>query len=199
MSLRFLGGMSRIAFCSANTDCGRSSGSRRRHQSIDLEQVVRVLAGPDLLRRDQVVLLHARVRRLRRRADHAGVHAGAEPIDVGPRPEPVALVQFRGSEAGRVHRKQLRRVLRQGLARGTEVEQHRRAVALQVDIGRLQVQVQQSIGMDLPQPVHHLGEDPPDVTLGHLLLAGDAGSAPGDCARPRRPSPCRPYRWRGRS
>src|SRR5208283_2743563 len=34
VSLRLRGGMSRIAFCSANTLCGRSSGSRRRHQSM---------------------------------------------------------------------------------------------------------------------------------------------------------------------
>ena len=34
VSLRLRGGMSRIAFCSANTLCGRSSGSSRRHQSI---------------------------------------------------------------------------------------------------------------------------------------------------------------------
>ena len=34
VSLRLRGGISRIAFCSANTLCGRSSGSRRKHQSM---------------------------------------------------------------------------------------------------------------------------------------------------------------------
>src|SRR5207249_11300554 len=34
VSLRFLGGMSRIALCNAKTLCGRSKGSRRKHQSI---------------------------------------------------------------------------------------------------------------------------------------------------------------------
>ena len=33
-SLRFFRGISRIAFCNANTDCGRSSGSSRSVQSI---------------------------------------------------------------------------------------------------------------------------------------------------------------------
>src|SRR6187455_1822763 len=51
----------------------------------DLEQVVRVLARPDLLRRDQVVLLDARVGGLRRERREAGEHRRADAVDVGPR------------------------------------------------------------------------------------------------------------------
>jgi hypothetical protein len=102
--------------------------------------------------RGHLVLGLALVGRLRRRAGHAGVHRRADAVDVGPRPERRALgVQLGRREARRVHRRQLRHIGLDGLARGAEVEQDRRAVGAQVDIGRLQVEVQQLVGMHLAQ------------------------------------------------
>jgi hypothetical protein len=40
-----------------------------------------------------------------------------------------------------------------GLAGGAEVEQHRRAVGAQVDVGRLDVEVQQLVGVDSRRPL----------------------------------------------
>ena len=59
----------------------------------------------------------------------------------------------------------------QRLARRAKVEQDRRTVHPQVDIGRLHVQVQQPVGMDFPQAVHHLRKNPADEAFGqHVLL-----------------------------
>ncbi len=112
------------------------------------------------------------VGRLGRRAHHAREHARPDAVDVGPGTQLLLLpVQLGGREARRVHREQLRRVLREGLPRRAEIEQHRRAVQAQVDVGRLQVQVEHPVGVHLAQPVRHLGEHPPHVALGDHDLA----------------------------
>jgi hypothetical protein len=86
-------------------------------------------------------------------------HRGADAVDVGPRPQRRRLgIQLGRRKAGRVHRREFWAVAIYRLAGGAKVEQHRRAVAAQIDIGRFQVQVQQLIGVDFAQSLERLGE-----------------------------------------
>ena len=57
------------------------------------------------------------------------------------------------------------------LPRGAEIEQHRAAVGAQVDVRRLDVEVQELVRVHLAQPVQQMHEHVPDEALGHLVLA----------------------------
>lgn len=84
----------------------------------------------------------------------------------------VLAIQLRRGEARRVHRLEARRFRRERLPRGTEVEQDRRAVLAQIDVARLDVEVQQLVDVDLAQPAHQVMEDLPDEAFAqHLQLA----------------------------
>ena len=74
-------------------------------------------------------------------------------------------------ESRRVHRRELRPLRGERLPRRAEVEQHRAAVGAQVDVGRLDVEVQQLVRVHLAQPVQQMHEHVPDEPLGHLVLA----------------------------
>src|SRR6266540_698950 len=90
-----------------------------------LEHIVGVTAGPDLLRRHEMVLRQPGVRGLRRKSGKAGEHARADAVHVGPGPQPVWLaILLRSGEAGCVHRRELRTRIGQCLPRRAEVEQH---------------------------------------------------------------------------
>jgi len=121
--------------------------------------------------RDDVVLLLARVARLRRRPRDAGVHRRAHRVDVAPRPELPRLeaVMLGRGESGGVHGLQLHRVLGERDARSAEVEQHRAPFHGDEDVRGLDVQVQQLVCMNLAQPVHQVREDAPDEPLGELV------------------------------
>ena len=93
-------------------------------------------------------------------------------IDVRPWAQLIAiLVLLGGGEARGVHRLQLRGVGDQGLARRAEIEQHRDAVVADVDVGRLDVEVQQLVGVDFAQAVHELDEHVADEVLLDFALA----------------------------
>ena len=122
-------------------------------------QLARVRFLQPLQQPGHAILGAALVGRLRRRARHAREHARADAVDVGPGAELLVLaIELRRREARRVHRKELRTVLRERLASRPEVEQHRRAVHAQVDVGRLEVEVKHPVGVHLAQPVHDLVE-----------------------------------------
>ena len=70
-----------------------------------------------------------------------------------------------GAKPGRVHRVQAHAPPRQRLARGAEIDQHRRAVVADVDVGRLDVQVQQLVRVHFAQPVQQLREHVADEVL----------------------------------
>ena len=99
------------------------------------------------------MIVHAaRIDRRRRRAAHAGKHGRAQAVNIGPGAERrAACIQVGRSEARRVHRREHRGVGVQRLARGAEVEQQRRAVSTQVDVGRFEVEVQQLVGVHFAQ------------------------------------------------
>ncbi len=137
-----------------------------------LEHVIRILAGPDLLRRDEVVLLLARVGSLRRERRKAGEHARAHAVDVGPRTEPVGIAVLLGcGEARRVHRRELRAFRGERLTGGAEVEQHGAAVGAQIDIRRFDVEMKELVRVHLAQPVQQVHEHVAHEPLGHLVLA----------------------------
>src|SRR5690606_1166155 len=49
----------------------------------------------------------------------------------------------------------------------TEVQQDRRSIVTQVNVGRLQIQVQQLVGMHFAQAIHDLGESLANEALGY--------------------------------
>src|SRR5665213_2020885 len=138
----------------------------------DLEHVLGILTRPDLLRRHQVVFLHARVGCLRRERRETREHAGARTVDVGPRAEALRVAVLLGcGEARRVHRRELRARVGERLPCRAEVEQHRRAIGAQVDVGRLDVEVQELVRVHFAQAVEQMHEHVAHEALGHLVLA----------------------------
>ena len=114
--------------------------------------------------------------------EQAGVHGRAYAVDVGPGTELILrLVLLRRGETRRVGRTQRRRIVLQGLARRAEIQQHRIAVHAQVDVGRLDVEMQEALRMDFAQAVeqareHHADELLADIAavLHHMLAQGAA-------------------------
>src|SRR5436190_5806136 len=77
----------------------------------DLQQIVRILARPDLLGRNQVIFRQPRIRRLRRKGREAREHGRAGAVDVSPGAEAIVIaILFRRGEPRRVHRRELRPV-----------------------------------------------------------------------------------------
>ena len=74
------------------------------------------------------------------------------------------------AKPGRVHRRQLQAVHGERLARGAEIDEHRSAVVAHVDVARLDVQVQQLVGMHFAQAVQQLREG-----VAHPVLLDGAG------------------------
>jgi uncharacterized protein (TIGR00255 family) len=123
------------------------------------EQLVRVQAFPAHHRGNQPILLDTAVGGLWCGAGDRGVHRSTDAVDVAPRAEQFALgVMLGRGKARRVHRLEHRRVVRQRLARGTEVDQHRRVVVAHVDVRRLEIEMQQLVRMHLAQAVEQFGE-----------------------------------------
>ncbi len=132
-----------------------------------LDQLRRELAVQALEVAFHLVFDLALVGRLRRRAGHAGVHRRADTVDVRPRPQRGRFrIQFGRCKAGRVHWRQFRHVLVEGLARRAEVEHDRHAIGAQIDIRGLQVQVQQFVGVYFAQARAHAHEDLADERFG---------------------------------
>ena len=88
-------------------------------------------------------------------------------------PEQLALlVVLRRREARRVHRVQLETFRGERLARGAEVDQHRGDVVADVDVRRLDVEVQQLVRVHFPEAVEEQGEHAADEVLLHRPAAG---------------------------
>ena len=103
---------------------------------------------------------------LRPGARQASVHRGADRVDVAPGAELLALaVVFGRGEARGVHRRQLQAIHGERLARGAEVDEHRVTVVAHVDVARLDVQVQQLVGVHLAQAVQQVRERAADPLL----------------------------------
>ena len=135
------------------------------------QKMGRVLTSPGLGGRDDGVVFDAFVGALRRRAGQTGVHAGAYAVDVAPRTERLAAGELLGRGESRcVHRLEDGRVGHQRLPGGAEVEQHRRAVGAQVDVGRFDVQVQKLVGVDFAQAVEHAGEHAANEALANAAF-----------------------------
>ena len=200
VSLRFFGGMSRIAFCSANTALRPLERIEAQAPVDHLEQVVRILARPDLLRRHEVVLLHARVGRLRRERGEAREHRRADAVDVGPR--------ARAGRARGIARARRSRACTSARASAASLvsvcraapksSSTGRAVGAQVDVGRLDVEVQELVRVHFAQAVQQVHEHVPHEAA-RTSGPGASGSAAAACGRARSASPCTPSRWRGRS
>ena len=159
------------AFCKANTLCGRCQRIDLQAPAHHLYQFGRIDSFQLLEMALHAVVLLALVGRLRRRAHHAGEDRRADAVDISPRPQVAALgIQLRRRKARRVHRRELGQVAVQGLARRAEIEQDRRAVDAQVDIGRFQVEVQQLVGMHFAQAVHDLVEHLADEAFRYQRL-----------------------------
>jgi len=56
------------------------------------------------------------------------------------------------------------------LPRGAKVQQDRRSIHAQIDVRRLHVQVEQTIGVHLAQTIHDLRVDAADETFGKYVL-----------------------------
>ena len=120
----------------------------------------------------EAVLLDPLRRVVRRIALHAGVDAGADRVDVGPRAErAVAAVHLGRGEARRVHRADEVAFLAQHFARGAEVEQHRLVVVGDEDVGRLDVQVQHLVLVHDAQAAQDLVEQRADRRFAEHLVA----------------------------
>ena len=128
----------------------------------DVEQLRRILRAPGLARRHVACPCPRAGWRLRRlAAGEAGVHRRADRIDVAPGPEqvaPEAVLLGRG----------VARACRSAAASSPSPESvwraapksssSGRAVVAQIDVRRLDVQVQQLVGVHLAQAVQELGE-----------------------------------------
>jgi len=97
------------------------------------QQLVGVGAAPVHRCRHQLVVEQARIGRLRRVARQAGIEAGTDAVDVGPRPQPFAVVILLGrGKTGGIHGLQLGLLLAERLPRRAEVDQHGRAIQANV-------------------------------------------------------------------
>ena len=163
------------------------------------QQLVGIGATPVGRCRHHFVAEQARIGRLRRVTRQTGIQAGADAIDIAPGPEPFTIVVLlgRGKPRG-VHGLQLAFFLRQCLPRRAEVDQHRRAVEADVQIRRLDIEMQQFVRMDFAQAVHQLCKHPADEAFADACRDWPGYAAAGFC-RARSASPCRRCRWRGRS
>ena len=173
VSLRFFGGMSRIAFCSANTDCGRSSGSRRRHQSMTSSTLSEYWPAQIFFAETRWSSCSARVGRLRRERREAREHRRAGAVDVGPR---ARAGRARGTARARRSRactsaRASGRLLVSVWRAAPKSSSTGAAVGAQVDVRRLDVEVQQLVRVHLAQAVQQMHEHVPDEALGHLVLA----------------------------
>ena len=116
----------------------------------------------------------------------------------GPSSRRAAVLLGRG-EARRVHRRQLHALGRERLARGAEVEQQRRAVVAQEDVGRLDVEVQQLVACAPRAGRSGAARRSCASRSRPSSAAVRAGCAAAACGRARSASPCTRSRWRGRS
>ena len=116
----------------------------------DVEEQRRILFGPRAPRRHQLVFHQALVRGLRPRARKAGIDRRAHRVNVGPGAELArARVLLGRGEARRVGERQHHAFRRERLAGAAEIDQQRRAVVAQKDVRRLDVEVQELVGMHL--------------------------------------------------
>jgi hypothetical protein len=146
-----------------------------QHGLDQFQQTLRIQAGVGPGHRGELVLLHPLVGGRRRHLGDAGVHGGADAVDIRPRSEPVALaVLLGGGETRRVHGRCGQHVLAERLAGRAEIDEHRGAVGADVDVGGLDVQMQDLVGMNLAQAIEQLDEHAAQEGLAHgLLQPGD--------------------------
>jgi hypothetical protein len=138
----------------------------------DFQHLLRILAAPELFCGSELVVLQPLVRRLRRETGQAGEHAGTHAVAVRPRAEDVAVLVLLGRGKARgVHGRQAVLFIGQGLARGAEIQQHRRAVEADVDVGRLDVQMQDLVGVHFAQAIEQFGEYAADEAFLDRALA----------------------------
>ena len=99
------------------------------------------------------------------------IHRRARAVDVGPGPllsGPLVLLE--GPVAGGHDAGQVLRLFAEGVARGAEVEQQRRALGAQVDVGGLHVAVQHAGAVHDAEALEHRDHDAQHLGLLELLL-----------------------------
>ena len=140
----------------------------------DFEKLARILALVDLGTGLHAVPVQPQIGSLRCHARQTRKHGRADRINIGPGAKRIAIFVLLGrSEPGRVHRVELGRIFNQGLARRAKIEQHRNAVIADINIGRLDIQMQQLVGMHLAQAVHKLHEHVADKVFLDFAAALD--------------------------
>ena len=103
-------------------------------------------------------------------ARDAGVHRRPDCVDVRPRPHLfLIVVLLRGGITGGIHRPQARCIGVQRLPRCAEIEQYGCPVHGDVNVGRLDIEVQQLVGVDFAQAVEQMGEQTAHKAVGKLL------------------------------
>ncbi|MNZ99108.1 hypothetical protein D3C78_1184190 [compost metagenome] len=123
----------------------------------------------------QAVLFLPLGRGVGRKALHAGIHAGADRVNVRPRPHGlVTAVHLGRGKAGRVHGPDETAFLGQHFARGAEIDQHGLVVVGDEDVGRLDVQVQHLVLVHDAQTAQHFVEQRTYARFAQHLVGLDA-------------------------
>ena len=113
-------------------------------------------------------------RRRRPPASDAAIEHGAERVDVGPRPLIApGLVLFERRVALGDDGRDAFDLAAEGLARGAEIEQHRAPVLADVDVGRLDVAMQEMRRVDVFEPVEDGADHLVDLGFGQRVGLGE--------------------------
>lgn len=125
-----------------------------------VEQLRRVLASPALAGRLELVVKLTQIGGLRRGGGKTGIEGGANGIYVGPWAVVGTIgVLLRRGIAGGKGGAQFRIAGTKRLPRCAEIDQYRRGIVAQIEVGRLDVEMQQLVGMHFAQAGEHAGEN----------------------------------------